>query len=103
MLRLRRLAWHGAVHASRLVCERTPQVDSRRPAYGVAFSYGCQPPTRGRAACGYRPAAGIKRGSSQVEAVQVHDLAPRGHKVADERLLAIVAGVHLSDGPEFGV
>src|SRR3954468_644395 len=42
-------------------------------------------------------------GSAEVEAVEVHDLVPRGDEVLDEPLLRVVAGVDLGDGPELGV
>src|SRR5499427_5730799 len=41
--------------------------------------------------------------SGQVEAVEVHDLVPRGNEVAHELLLRVVARVDLRDRPELGV
>src|SRR5215831_21230960 len=39
----------------------------------------------------------------QVESIEVHDLVPRGHEVAHELLLRVVARVDLGDRPELGV
>src|SRR3712207_8696228 len=44
-----------------------------------------------------------RSGSGEVEPVEVHDLVPRGHEVAYEPLLRVVARVDLRDGPELGV
>src|SRR5690348_10260885 len=41
--------------------------------------------------------------SGQVEAIEVHDLVPRGGEVADELLLRVVARVDLSERAELGV
>src|SRR5262249_3521181 len=39
----------------------------------------------------------------EVEAIEVHDLVPRGHEVSYELLLGVVTRVDLRDGPELGV
>src|SRR5579872_795723 len=41
--------------------------------------------------------------SSEIEAVQVHDLAPGGDEVTHERLLRVLTPVRLRDGTELGV
>src|ERR1700716_834075 len=42
-------------------------------------------------------------GSGEVVPVEVHNLVPRGHEVAHELVLRVVARVDLGDGAEFGV
>src|SRR4030088_266927 len=42
-------------------------------------------------------------GSGEVEPAEVHDLVPRGHEVAHELLLRVVARVDLGDGTQLGV
>ena len=41
--------------------------------------------------------------SRQVETIQVHDLVPSGHEVADELLLTVRACIDFGQGPELGV
>src|SRR5262249_7209662 len=43
------------------------------------------------------------RGRDQVESVEIHHLAPRGHEVTHELLLRVVAGIAFRDGPELRV
>src|SRR3954452_21724387 len=50
-----------------------------------------------------RRAADLDIGSGEVEPIEVHDLVPRGHEVAYELLLRVVARVDLRDGSELGV
>ena len=42
-------------------------------------------------------------GLGKVEAVKIHHLVPRRHKVTHKRLLRVVAGIDLRDGSELGV
>src|SRR4030088_1262211 len=42
-------------------------------------------------------------GSGEVEPAEVHDLVPRGHEVAHELLLRVVARIDLGDGTQLGV
>src|SRR5438105_957563 len=41
--------------------------------------------------------------SDKVEAIKIHHLVPRGHKVTHELLLSVVTGVDLREGSELGV
>src|SRR6266540_337907 len=41
--------------------------------------------------------------SDKVEAIKIHDLVPRGHKVTHELLLRVVTSVDLRDSSELGV
>jgi hypothetical protein len=52
--------------------------------------------------CDVMRGANITDSPSQIEAIQVHHLAPGHRKVAHERLQGIAAGIHLREGSELG-
>src|SRR5680860_600528 len=83
---------------------------SRRDQFRCMFksSTGARPPslalsTRRRGRCPEGATQTVRPGSGQVEAIEVHDLVPRGHEVLHELLLRVFTSVYLGDSSKLGV